>query len=312
MLQRNKAFTLIELLVVVSIIALLVSIMMPALAAAREQAQRAVDLSHIRGMTTAWVLYADDNDDKLMPGKTRPVHNFGTVTAPNFDFATDAMVDSSGHTTFPGGTFCWNVFKHQNKWSYYYGGRTWIGFQGIAIPGNPTTEEIMGREATVTVGLMYQYVEDTEVFKCPTINDPMQKSTYNFVDAMNGHDCFPEANGAVVYTQVSQIPSPSGRVVLLCEGMQTGGQSCAVFHLGNFSLYASPPVLLGTWDYWPCPHNNGSVFSFADGHAEYHQWEDPRTVPDSSGISCHPNPNPMSGNLDAIWIAQYCWGITIK
>ena len=86
MLRRKNAFTLIELLVVVSIIALLVSIMMPALAAAREQGQRAVCLTHIRGMSVAWILYADDNDDHIISANTRDIMivTGGTPTHPKF------------------------------------------------------------------------------------------------------------------------------------------------------------------------------------------------------------------------------------
>ena len=67
MLRPRKGFTLIELLVVVSIIALLVSILLPALSKAREQAKRAVCLSNVKGLGTATVMYATDNDDWLMP-----------------------------------------------------------------------------------------------------------------------------------------------------------------------------------------------------------------------------------------------------
>ena len=56
-----RAFTLIELLVVVAIIALLISILMPALTSAREQSKRAVCLSNMRQMGIALLAYALDN-----------------------------------------------------------------------------------------------------------------------------------------------------------------------------------------------------------------------------------------------------------
>ena len=56
------AFTLIELLVVVSIIALLVSILVPSLATAREQARRAVCAANLHHLGIACNLYASANE----------------------------------------------------------------------------------------------------------------------------------------------------------------------------------------------------------------------------------------------------------
>ncbi len=68
--MRTKAFTLIELLVVIAIIAVLMSILMPSLKRAREQARSLTCRSNVRTLTLAWLMYKDENDGKLVPGDT--------------------------------------------------------------------------------------------------------------------------------------------------------------------------------------------------------------------------------------------------
>ena len=64
--DSSGGFTLIELLVVISIIALLVAILLPALRSARTTAHQVASLSNIRQVTTALNTYAIDNDGSLM------------------------------------------------------------------------------------------------------------------------------------------------------------------------------------------------------------------------------------------------------
>ena len=59
---KKRGFTLIELLVVISIIALLIAILLPSLARAKELANRAVCSANVRGIIQSMFIYAQSNN----------------------------------------------------------------------------------------------------------------------------------------------------------------------------------------------------------------------------------------------------------
>ena len=100
----RDGFTLIELLVVISIIALLVGILLPALGAARRSAQSAVCLGNLRSAGQGMATYAADSAD-WMPGpntsgvdvgKTGVVQQASTAPTQNMDWVSPSMGDSLG------------------------------------------------------------------------------------------------------------------------------------------------------------------------------------------------------------------------
>jgi prepilin-type processing-associated H-X9-DG protein/prepilin-type N-terminal cleavage/methylation domain-containing protein len=70
----STGFTLIELLVVVSIIALLISILLPALSQAKEQAVQLQCNTNLRSQGQAAFFYAEANRDTIVRGETRSLH----------------------------------------------------------------------------------------------------------------------------------------------------------------------------------------------------------------------------------------------
>lgn len=70
--RTDRAFTLVELLVVVGIIAILASLLLSTLAAAKEKAKRANCISNLRQVGVAIRLYADENKGRIPYGPTAP------------------------------------------------------------------------------------------------------------------------------------------------------------------------------------------------------------------------------------------------
>lgn len=122
-----RAFTLIELLVCIAVIALLVSLILPALGAAREAARTSRCLANQHQLIIAWTGYANDFSDRAMPlaytapgdvGSGEAVYWWGTYGA-----ATNQVVYESGFIApYMGARLSRrSVFECPNQpWGSYY------------------------------------------------------------------------------------------------------------------------------------------------------------------------------------------------
>ena len=101
-----SGFTLIELLVVIAIIAILASMLLPALAKAKTKAQGINCLNNLRQLMYGWRLYSDDHEDKLVAAED------GIAGRPNW---------FSGWLNFTADRANWDINAHMTNspiWSY--------------------------------------------------------------------------------------------------------------------------------------------------------------------------------------------------
>lgn len=111
--QSRRGFTLIELLVVISIIALLIAILLPALQKSREVAKSSACSSNLRQLGIAFQTYLNDHDGHYMPvsGSAGPNETFNLPwyrrmvvhPHPNFAYFPNAR---TGYLAGPDGIFC--------------------------------------------------------------------------------------------------------------------------------------------------------------------------------------------------------------
>ncbi|MAX26475.1 MAG: hypothetical protein CMJ19_18435 [Phycisphaeraceae bacterium] len=147
MTRQNKAFTLIELLVVISIIAILISILLPALAKARESTRRVQCQARQHQLIVGTHAFAADNNDEFM---NRGATYFAHCTARPSGFSAQANYKHAN----PAVSFPINTWVDQ----YLGNSRTNTLFCTGSITNDPTRAPTYGSYADLY--MTYQYFGD--------------------------------------------------------------------------------------------------------------------------------------------------------
>ena len=109
--RPNKAFTLLELLAVIAVIGLLLSILLPALGAARGAAQATACLSNVRQASTSFLMYAQDYNGSIPGTYWQGAENLDWAGAHNASY----LSNPSGYSHPLQSSVLWNYIATQDR-----------------------------------------------------------------------------------------------------------------------------------------------------------------------------------------------------
>ena len=283
-LANNRGFTKVELIVVIVICAILgllligaigmgAGLVLPALAKAKAKSKGISCMNNNRQLAMAWLLYADDNDGKL-------------VGAAEWNFQGEKKPDWTGGSRLtqkdkrdPNN---WNhvAYTHKSPLWPYCGNDPEIW----TCPADPSTA-----------------IDNTG----ETVPRIRSRSMNNWVGGPGWNDSGPwypqNPKGWRTHISLSDFVAPSNTFVLVDEHPDSINDGYFVVDMKGYPDNLSSFRMV---DFPASYHNGAAGFAFADGHAEIKKWLDKRTKTPPLNMQDRPLNVSMPNNPDLRWMQE--------
>jgi prepilin-type N-terminal cleavage/methylation domain-containing protein/prepilin-type processing-associated H-X9-DG protein len=264
-MKTKHAFTLIELLVVIAIIAILAAMLLPALAKAKEKANRITCAGNLRQLGLAQLMYLDDNR-QIFPMARIPKSAPGAPAT----YSDDNMLWTDLASFAAAGS----------------GGLGWFNGVPPYVSAKPLCDYANDPTA---------FVNRRNIFKCPTSaalpddagRDPLVSVMFHYAINNKGNTGLPGVGYGTNFS-LTVVRNPSAFVVY----------SETRTHASEMPFYGADPTKNlgtshGTTSQFSSRHGAGANLNFADGHVAWFKY----SYVCSNAVSKAADP----GNADIHW-----------
>ena len=271
--MRRRGFTLMELLIVIAIIALLVSILLPAITRAREMASRTVCLSNIRQLQLGWLAYANEHKGHFCTTGLSVARTYQGLGGLGGGWLSAHDLQNANAVDFPDS----RLWPYVHDINVYYCPNDTRPVKGASDPTFPGSGSLASYGMNALMG--GAYISGDNLFDVTYSTTPQPQLMTRLTQIRHPESTF-------VFIEVSPIAgSPRFHMPILTTGTGLDGPS----YVCPFHRRASMA--------------EGNTISFADGHAIFWNYAVPIDI--STGNYYYAQNNKIDERQILAWCGEY-------